>query len=588
MRVFRVFVSMSVLGCWLSVSATANSPRQQLGELINDAWEFRLAESPELATSVGDHRANDCLDSFTIDDVERRAAKTAEFLDRLKAIDREKLEGDDRVNYSVLKRELNDSLAEHGYKTYLLPINNRSGFHITFPELRRQVPLVTVEDYENYIARLGDFGRYTNEHIALMREGIRQGYTPASVIMDGSTESAAAHVVDDPEQSLMYEPLVEMPQTIPEGEHNRLRGAARQAISKSVVTGYKQLLDFMNEEYLPNCRGTIAARALPDGRDFYRYRVRKFTTLDDVSPEAIHERGLAEVKRIRGEMDIIIKQVGFDGDFSDFVEHLRNDPKFYAKTPEELKRQCALICKRMDGELPALFSLLPRMPYGLRTVPDYIAPKTTAAYYQPPAGDGTRAGFYYLNTYNLPSRPLYMLEALSLHEAVPGHHLQIALQQELEGLPEFRKFGGFTVFVEGWALYAERLGLEVGFYQDPYSDFGRLSMEIWRACRLVVDTGMHYLGWSRNDAIEFMSQNSALSLHNIRAEVDRYIGWPGQAVAYKMGELKISELRELAEHELAEQFDVRQFHKVVLGSGAVPLDLLEENVRAWIDDVKSE
>lgn len=588
MRLFQYFAGVA-LGLTLSpvTGASAQTATQQLGALIEEAWQYRLAESPELATSVGDHRANDRLDSVAIDDIERRAAKSAEWLDRLHAIDRAELAGADRVNYAVFERQLDDGLAEHRFKSYLMPISNRSGFHIEFPELRRQVPLATRQDFENYIARLRDFGRYTDEHIALMREGVRQGYTPASVIMEGSQESAAAHVVADPEKSLMYEPLTEIPSTVPQAQHERLRLAAREAIESSVVPGYQRLLEFMNDEYLPNCRGTIAARALPDGRDFYRYRARKFTTLNDITPEAIHERGLAEVRRIRGEMDAIIKHVGFDGDFTAFVAHLRSSPEFYARTPEELQQATALICKRMDGELPKLFTHLPRTPYGLRPIPDYIAPKTTSAYYQPPAGDGTRAGFYCINTYNLPSRPLYMLEALSLHESVPGHHLQIALQQELEDLPEFRKFGGFTVFIEGWALYAERLGLETGFYQDPYSDFGRLSMEIWRACRLVVDPGMHYLGWSRADAMEYMSENSALSEHNIRAEIDRYIGWPGQAVAYKMGELRIRELRAMAEEQLDEAFDVRQFHEVVLGSGAVPLDVLEENVKDWIDRVQA-
>jgi uncharacterized protein (DUF885 family) len=558
----------------------------QLRSLIDDTWEYRVAESPLFATRVGDHRANDRLDSLTMEDIDRRARDTQKFLDRLNAIDRSELKGADPIHYAVMKRELEGDLAEHRFKSYLTPINNRSGFHIEFPELRREVPLVTTKDYENYIARLNDFARYTDEHIALMREGIRLGYTVPSVIMEGSLESVDAHVVKNPEQSLLYEPLKSLPTTVPASEHERLKAAARDAIANSLVPAYQKFQKFMRDEYLPNCRDTIAARALPDGRDFYRFRAAKYTTLDDITPEAIHQQGLAEVKRIRGEMDEIIKRVGFKGDFKEFVEFLRNEPKFYATTPEGLEKECAIICKRMDGELPKLFSLLPRTPYGIRPIPDYIAPKTTAAYYQPPAGDGTRAGFYCINTYDLPSRPLYMLEALSFHEAVPGHHLQIALQYELDDLPEFRKFADFTVFVEGWALYSERLGLEVGFYQDPYSDFGRLSMEIWRACRLVVDPGMHYLGWSRQQAIDYMAENTALSMLDIRSEVDRYIGWPGQAVAYKIGELRIRELRAMAEAELGEKFDIRGFHAVVLESGAVPLDVLEENVRAWVTAVK--
>jgi uncharacterized protein (DUF885 family) len=283
-------------------------------------------------------------------------------------------------------------------------------------------------------------------------------------------------------------------------------------------------------------------------------------------------------------MDEIIRDVKFDGDFAAFTEHLRTDPKFYAKTAEELEKEVAYAMKRMEGQLPTLFGRLPRVPCGVRQVPAYIAPQTTFAYYQPPTGDGRRAGFYYINTYNLPMRPLYMIEALSLHESIPGHYLQIALQQEHAGLPNFRKYSGFTSFVEGWALYAERLGLECGFYKDPYSDFGRLTMEVWRACRLVVDTGMHYLGWTREQAIEFMRANSAMPIHDIRAEVDRYIGWPGQALAYKIGELKIRELRTQAESRLGDHFDIRAFHDVVLGSGSVPLGLLEKNLQTWIDE----
>jgi uncharacterized protein (DUF885 family) len=306
-----------------------------------------------------------------------------------------------------------------------------------------------------------------------------------------------------------------------------------------------------------------------------------FTTLD-LSPEQVHATGQAEVERIRREMDAVIQGVGFHGDLASFLEHLRSEPRFYATSPEQLLKEVTFVLKKVDGELPKLFKTLPRTPYGIRTVPSYLAPKTTTAYYQQPAGDGSQAGFYFVNTYNLKSRPLYEIEALSLHEAVPGHHLQIALQQELVGLPQFRRFAGVTAFVEGWGLYAERLGREIGCYQDPYSDFGRLTYEMWRACRLVVDTGMHYFGWSREQAIQFMARNTALSMHNITAEVDRYISWPGQALAYKTGELKIRELRSLAENELKQRFDIREFHDAVLGAGAVPLTVLEDNVRQYI------
>ncbi|MCH7750889.1 MAG: DUF885 domain-containing protein, partial [Planctomycetes bacterium] len=399
---------------------------------------------------------------------------------------------------------------------------------------------------------------------------------------EGWSQSVDAQITDDPESSLLYAPFKEFPASIPAGEHDRLRVAAREAISTSVVPGYRRFRRFMEEEYVPGARDSVGISAVPGGREFYRHRVRRYTTLD-LTPEEVHQTGLAEVKRIRTEMDQIIRRLEFDGDFAAFTKFLREDPQFYASSSDELLKEVSLVLKKMDGQLPTLFSRLPRLPYGLREVPEYIAPRTTAAYYQRPTGDGTKAGFYYMNTYNLKSRPLYTVEALSLHEAVPGHHLQIALQQEMEELPNFRRYGGFTAFIEGWALYAERLGLEVGFYEDPYSDFGRLTMEIWRACRLVVDTGIHYNGWTRQRAIDYLHSNSAMSLHNIRAEVDRYITWPGQALAYKTGEMKIRELRQQAEAKLGERFDIRAFHDVVLGSGGVPLDVLEANVKAWVD-----
>jgi uncharacterized protein (DUF885 family) len=559
----------------------------ELAKLLGDAWEYRLREDPLFATNTGDHRYDDKLPKVSLADEKRRDADRREFLKRWEAIDRAALSAAEQANYDIFGRQLRDSGREYEFQTYLMPISDRWGFHVDFPELPRDMPLLTQRDYENYIARLNGFSQYAAGHIELMREGVKRGVTVPSVIMQRYNEPLEAQIVEDPEKSLLYKPLLDFPDSVPKSEHDRLRAAARKAISDSVVPGYRTFLEFMKNEYVPNCRGTIAASALPNGREYYRHCVQKFTTLDDRTPEEVHAIGLAEVARIRGEMDRIIRDLKFDGDFAKFTEHLRENPKFYAKSAEELEKEVAFILKRIDGQLPKLFGRLPRMPYGVRQVPDFIAPQATFAYYQSPTGDGTRAGFFYINTYNLPSRPIYLLEALSLHEAVPGHHLQIALQQELEHLPPFRKYSGFTAFTEGWALYAERLGLETGFYEDPYNDFGRLTMEIWRACRLVVDTGIHYLGWTREQAIEYMRANSAMPMHDIRAEVDRYLGWPGQALAYKTGELAIRELRGEAETKLGEKFDVRAFHDCVLGSGALPLELLEQNVHAWIDETAS-
>jgi uncharacterized protein (DUF885 family) len=561
------------------------SAEARFRQLTREAWEFDLKEDPLFATWVGDQRYNDRLPRERLADQQRRLAAKRKLHEQLGEIDREDLPRAAQVDYDIFRLLVENTVAEYEFESYLAPITNRSGFHISFPELRREVPLATTADYENYIKRLAVFDQYVADHIELMRAGIEKGQVLPGIVLEGFKGAIEPHVVDDPTRSLLYEPFTKFPDSIEQAERDRLVEAGRAAISESVVPGYRRFVEFMEKEYVPAARGSIGASALSNGREFYRYRVRKFTTLD-LTPEEVHQIGLGEVKRIRAEMETVIAKTGFEGDFAAFVDHLRTDDQFYADSPEELMQHVALILKRMDGELPRLFGKLPRTPYGLRPVPDYIAPRTTSAYYQQPTGDGRQAGYYYINTFNLKSRPLYEMEALSLHEAVPGHHLQLALQQEMGDLPEFRRFAGFTVFVEGWALYSERLGLEVGFYQDPYSDFGRLTFEMWRACRLVVDTGMHYLGWTRKQAIDFLAENTALSIHNIESEVDRYISWPGQALAYKIGELKIRELRHQAEEQLGDRFDVRSFHDMILGSGSVPLSVLEENTTRWLEEQK--
>jgi len=564
----------------------ADSMDEKFTALVDEIWQFDVREDPLLATSTGDHRYNDRLPTVSLFDIKRRHEARVAFMVRLKKkVDREQLSPVQQINYDILRRQLGDDLKEFDFQSHLIPITQRNGFHIEFPELPKEVPLKTTTDYENYAARLRAFSDYTDGHIELLRAGIAAGQTLPAVVLDGWEKALDAQMVERPTQSLLYKPCKKFPSTVSSGEQARLQTEISTAIADAVVPAYRRFRKFMAEEYVPQARGSLGASALPRGRDFYRHRVRRFTTLD-ITPEEVHKIGLAEVGRIRDEMDDIIRRVEFKGDFAAFTKFLREDPQFYADTEEKLLQAVAFALKKMDGQLPTLFSKLPRTPYGLRKVPEYIAPQTTAAYYQRPSGDGTRAGFFYMNTFNLKNRPLYTVEALSLHEAVPGHHLQLALQQEIESLPNFRKFGGFTAFVEGWALYSERLGLEAGFYEDPYSDFGRLTMEIWRACRLVVDTGVHYFGWTRAQAIAYLTDNSAMSEHNIRSEVDRYISWPGQALAYKMGELKIRELRKLAEERLGERFDIRDFHDMILGSGAVPLDVLEANTQAWLEAQK--
>jgi uncharacterized protein (DUF885 family) len=569
----------------MSSPAFAASPAESLKQLMAEEWEFELREDPLFATQAGDHRYDERLPSVTVADEVRREAANKEFLARLQAIDRTQLGATDRLDYDLLQRTLRDRIGEYDFKTYLMPITNREGFHTDFPQLPERVPLDDTKDYENYCARLEACRTYMGQYVETMRVGVKEGYTLPKVVMQGWETAIDAHIAEDPTKSLLYAPFEDFPDAVLANDRARLTERGKKAIAGSVVPAYQALRDFLAKEYVPACRDNIGASSLPNGKAFYEHRVRYYTTLD-LTPKQVHDTGLSEVKRIRSEMDLVIAKSGFKGSFAEFLTFLRTDNRFYVDTPEQLLKEVSFICKKMDGELPKMFKTLPRMPYGVKPIPDFIAPKTTTAYYNRPAGDGTRAGIYFMNTYDLKMRPLYELEALSFHEAVPGHHLQIAIMQELPNVPNFRRYAYFTAYVEGWGLYSERLGLETGFYQDPYSDFGRLTYEMWRATRLVVDTGMHYFGWTRQQAIDYMASNSALSLHNVTTEVDRYISWPGQAVAYKIGELKIRELRAWAEKELGPRFDVREFHDVVLWSGSVPLDILDANVREWVGKVK--
>ena len=554
-------------------------------QLLDDHWDFSMRTEPVWATMTGDHRFDDRLPEASESSMAERAAELQDLQRRLGAIDRLALPASDRLNYEILARALENDIRGIGFRTYRFPVAKVGGVHTLLPDLPVIVPLETTRDLENYISRLNQVKRHLEQHIEVMRAGLDEGQIHARVALEGVDESIAAQIVADPAESVFYKPFEER-QAAGRQDGADLAEAAKQAIAQSVVPGYKSLQSFFKNEYYPHSRESIAAGDLPNGREYYRFCIRYHTTLD-LTPEQVHETGQSEVRRIRAEMEAAVAKSGFEGNFREFIAFLRSDPRFYAETPESLLRETGYLLKRIDGELPRLFRTLPRLPYGIRAVPDYSAPGETTAYYMPGSGDGTKAGFYYVNTYDLKSRPLYELEALSLHEAVPGHHLQLALQQELE-LPKLRRFTYFTAYVEGWALYAERLGLELGFYTDPYSDFGRLSYEMWRACRLVVDTGMHALGWTRQQAIDFMLDNTSSTELNIANEIDRYIAWPGQALAYKIGELKIRELRARAEGALGERFDIRAFHDVLLTSGSLPLDVLEALVDGWIAELSAK
>lgn len=586
MRRLVVSLSLAILTA-VGLAASDQDAATRLHDLFESEWEWRLEENPLLATNVGRHEYNDRLGSAAPEDLERRVERTREFLDDLAAIDRSDLGTEDRVSYDMFRRQLDDRITSHEFGSWQVPINADSGFHMGLARLPEEVPLATVDDYEDYLSRLRELPRYFEEQIGNMRRGLERGMTVPRVVLDGYEQTIAAHVVDDATRSVFWAPFETYPVGVPASEHDRLRSEGREAILEAAVPAYRSFHRFMVDEYIPGARETLGASELPDGEAYYAYLVRSFTTLD-VTPEEVHEIGLEEVERIHAEMLDVIEETGFEGTFDEFVEFLRTDPRFYPETPEELLKEAAWIAKRMDGALPALFKTLPRLPYTVEPVPDHMAPKYTAGRYVGPPEGSTRPGIYWVNTYDLPSRSLYTLEALTLHEAVPGHHLQTALAREIDGLPEFRRYSYLSAFGEGWGLYSEHLGLEAGFYTDPYSNFGRLTYEMWRACRLVVDTGIHAMGWSRERAMDYLAEHTALSLHEVRTETDRYISWPAQALAYKMGELEIRRLRREAEEALGTDFDVREFHDAVLLHGSVPLPVLEENVERWIEEQQGE
>ncbi len=583
----RILVGVStavviLVGCTQSQPASQDKEPSELQALFDESWEWEMRDDPLTATWVGDHRFDDRLPSRESKDFELRKQHWSEVLETLSAIDRDDLSEQDRINYDMFERRASDRLQMLEFKDYLIPITNEVGFHTSFASLASSMPLSTTEGYENYIARLEAYPTYSSQNIELMREGMATGFVLPRIVLEGYESTILPHTVDEVRETVFWQPFEQFPSTVPETDHERLRTEGEAAIRDRVVPAYKEFLTFIQNEYIPGCRDTIAAIDLPQGAAYYAFLVRHHTTLD-VTAEEVHAVGVGEVERIRGEMMEIIAELEFDGDFADFLQFLRTDAQFFPTTGEQLLKEASFISKKMDGKLPALFKTLPRQPYGVEPVPSHLAPKYTAGRYSGASISGTRAGFYWVNTYALESRPMWALVALSLHEAVPGHHLQNALRQELTDLPNFRRFSGINAYGEGWGLYSEWLGIEAGMYENPYDDFGRLSYEAWRACRLVVDTGMHALGWTRQQAMDFMTNNTALSLHEITTETDRYISWPGQALAYKMGQIKIQELRRRAESRLGTRFDVREFHDVILLNGPVPLTVLEDQIEAFIE-----
>jgi uncharacterized protein (DUF885 family) len=563
------------------------------------------------ATSVGEHGGDDRLPKVGASDLERRAASDRRFLDELASLDASTFSLEERISAALLERQLRERVASFEQGAWQLPFTSESGFHVDFAQLPRGVPLLTVADHERYLARLGAWPAMVDQQIENARQGIRRGMVQPRVSIEGFETTMSSHDVARAEDSVFWAPFARLPASVSATDRSRLEDTARRVIVEQVAPAYRRLHHFFVDEYLPAARPTIAASDLPGGRDYYAQRVRWYTTLD-LDPDQVHEIGLAEVARIEVEMasfardhyhalrslDVgaedggalvaIVEAEARAGDtdaprtIRELIDRLRSDRRFYTADPDDLLRRAAWIAKRADGKLPRLFRTLPRVPYTVEPVPEHMAPKYTSARYVPPPYGGVEPGIYWVNIYKPETRPLFNLTALTLHEAVPGHHLQGSLANELESLPPFRRFDYIDAYGEGWGLYAEWLGIEMGMYEDPWSDFGRLGYEMWRACRLVVDTGMHAKGWTREQAIDYMAARTSLPLIEVRTEIDRYITWPGQALAYKMGEIELRKQRARAESALRERFDVREFHDAVLSHGSVTLPLLGEIVDDYV------
>lgn len=557
------------------------SEAARLHELFNVDWAYGMARSPEAATFLGYPGSETTWTDYSAAAIAERKQQTARPLRVLSTIDRAQLNPADRINYDLFKRQGEERLEGARFPSELLALNQMSGIQQDAAQLLETMPNATAAQLGNKVARLRALPVVIDQTIALLEEGVKRGVTPPQVTLRDVPAQVAAQIPDQAFLSPLLAGFNNLPPTVPGEEGQQLRLEAARVFAESVQPAFARLQRFLTAQYLPKARESIAATALPDGAAWYQYRIRLMTTTN-LTAEQIHELGLAEVKRIRAEMERVKEQTGFKGTLDAFFTYLRTDPKFFYTDKEALLTGYRDIVKRVDPQLMKLFKTLPRTTYGVLPVPSYAEKSQTTAYYYPGSPEAGRPGYFYANTYALDTRPKWEMEPLSLHESVPGHHLQIALAQELGELPEFRRHGGYTAFVEGWGLYAESLGEELGFYTDPYAKFGQLTYEMWRAVRLVVDTGMHARGWTRQQAIDFFKANAGKTEHDIVVEIDRYIVWPGQALAYKIGELKIKELRAYATQELGPKFDVRLFHDEVLKNGAVPLSVLDEQIRAWV------
>jgi uncharacterized protein (DUF885 family) len=573
---------VAVAICMQAQGAEPNAATRKLHELFDAAWEQDLRDDPRAATLYGDHRFDPLWPDYRLEAIASREQRYRKLLRDVESIPAAELSEEDRLNRELFRRLYQDRIDQYRFGAHLRPLDqlNYSQGVLTANEVAEVIDFASRRQYEDWISRLRGMDAYVSQVIELMREGLRTKNVQPRIIMERVMTQLQAQLVDDPTRSPFYAPLTRMPATLSVEDATELRAIAQDVIRSTVVPAFKRLEQFLARDYLPASRASVGIWDTPQGEQFYRNRLEWFTTTK-LSADEIHALGLEEVQRIRAEMQRIIDQVGFKGSFEEFLQHLRTAPQFRYRDPDDLLRAYMVMAKKIDPLLPAYFGKLPRTPYGVRPIPAANAPDTTTAYYQPSSSDGKRPGYYYVNLYKPEERPTYEIPVLTMHEAVPGHHLQIALAQELGELPKFRRNLEVTAFVEGWALYAESLGEEMGLYGDPYDKFGQLTYEMWRAVRLVVDTGIHHKRWTREQAIAYFKANAPKSELDIVNEIDRYIAWPGQATAYKVGELQIKNLRRRAREQLGDHFDLREFHDAVLASGAVPLDVLERRLEGW-------
>jgi uncharacterized protein (DUF885 family) len=568
-------------------AAPAATAAQRLAALVDDYFERQLELNPLLATSIGDPRYNDRFEVSISPQWRARAERVErDALARLLAIDRSQLSGEDLLTYDIFKSGRELEIEGFRFPDHLLPLNQFYSIPNSFAQMgsgKGEHPFRTVKDYEDFLKRIDGFVAWTDQAIINMREGAAKGYTLPRVLTERVLPQLEAHVAAKPEESLYYGPVREMPAEFAAADRERLAAAYRAAITIKIVPSYRKLLGYMRDEYLPKCRTTVGLDALPDGAAWYAHNVRSITTTD-YTPAQIHDIGLSEVERIHGEMREVMRQVGFKGDLDAFSKFMQKDPRFFYDDAQKLVDGHVGIKRRVAPALPKLFERMPAADYEVRAVEPFREKSASGGSYEAATEDGSRPGVFYANTYDLKARPIWAMEALSLHEGNPGHHFQISLQREQKNLPRFRRFGGYTAYVEGWGLYAESLGRDLGMYEDPYQFFGMLEGELWRAIRLVVDTGLHSKGWTREQVLEYMDEMSSAAEARAVSEAERYIAIPGQALAYKIGQLKIRELRTRAERELGADFDVRRFHSAVLDDGALPLDVLEAKIEGWIDE----